>query len=150
MSEPPTADQRGSLIDFSVDAVVLADADGIIRWANAATPGVFGHEAADLAGLRVGDLIEPGDRDRWQQLSRALFDRPEVPGRGTVRVRHKDGGLRWIEAVARNLLQERRVGSIVIYFRDVTDRKATEEALQAVREQRGQTRGQSIQQAFSC
>ncbi len=57
------------------------------------------------------------------------FDHPAAPGHGAFRVRHKDGGLRWIEAVARNLLQEPRVGSIVIYFRDVTDRKATEEAL---------------------
>jgi two-component system cell cycle sensor histidine kinase/response regulator CckA len=137
VSVPPTADQRGSLIDFSVDAVVLADADGIIQWANAATPSVFGHDAAGLAGLRLTDLIESADRDGWQQLWRALFDHPDVPGRGTFRVRHKDGGVRWIEAVARNLLQEPRVGSIVIYFRDVTDPKATEEALKASEERYG-------------
>ena len=137
MSDPPTADQRGSLIDFSVDAVVMADAGGIIRWANAATAGVFGHDAADLPGLRVGDLIETRDRDGWQQLARALFDHPEAPGRGTFRVRRKDGGLRWIEAVARNLLQEPRVGAIVIYCRDVTDRKATEEALKASEDRYG-------------
>ena len=137
MSAPPTADQRGSLIDFSVDAVVLADADGIIQWANAATPAVFGHDAVGLAGLRLVDLIESGDRDGWQQLWRALFDHPDLPGRGTFRVRHKDGGVRWIEAAARNLLQEPRVGSVVIYFRDVTDRKATEEALRASEDRYG-------------
>jgi len=137
VSEPPTADQRGSLIDFSVDAVVLADAGGIIRWANAATPDVFGHQAADLAGLRAGDLVEAGDRGPWQELWRALFDHPAAPARGTFRVRHKDGSLRWIEAVARNLLQEPRVGAIVIYFRDVTDRRATEEALKASEDRYG-------------
>jgi two-component system cell cycle sensor histidine kinase/response regulator CckA len=137
VNDPPTADQRGSLIDFSVDAVVLADADGIIQWANAATPGVFGHDAADLAGLRLGDLIESRDRDQWQQLSRALFDHPDAPERGTFRIRHKDGGLRWIEAVARNLLREPRVGAIVIYCRDVTDRSATEEALKASEDRLG-------------
>ena len=131
MSESPTAAQRSSLIDFSVDAVVLTDVDGVIQWANAATSGVFGHDATDLAGLRAGTLIEAGDGDLWQLLSRALFDDPATPARGTFRVRHKDGGLRWIEAVARNLLRERSVGSIVIYFRDVTDRRATEAALKA-------------------
>ena len=79
----------------------------------------------------------PAIATRWQQLSRALFDHPAAPGHGTFRVRHKDGGLRWIEAVARNLLQEPRVGSIVIYFRDVTDRKATEEALRASEDRYG-------------
>ena len=137
MSEPPAADQRGLLFEFSVDAVVLADADGVIQWANAATPDVFGHHAADLIGVRAGDLIASEDRGAWQQLSHALFDQPAAPGRATVRVRHKDGGVRWIEAVARNLLQERRVASIVIYFRDVTDRKITEDALKASEDRYG-------------
>ena len=137
MSEPPTADQRGSWFEFSVDAVLLADADGIIQWANAATPGVFGHHPSDLTGLRVGDLIESADREVWHRLSRALFDQPAAPGRGSFRVRHKDGRVRWIEAVARNLLQEQRVGSIVIDCRDITDRKATEEALKASEDRYG-------------
>jgi PAS domain S-box-containing protein len=137
VSEPPTADQLASLIDFSVDAVVMVDADGVIRWANPATPSVLGYDAADLIGVRVRDLVEPEDRDAWQELVRGLFDDPRTPGRGTFRCRHKDGSIRWTEGVVRNLLPEPRVGAMVLYYRDVTERKATEAALKISQDRYG-------------
>ena len=131
VNPPPNPEQLAALIDLSVDAVVLADAAGAVRWANAATSTVLGHDPAALAGIRIGDLVEGADRESWQQLARDLFDRPQTPGHGTFRVRGQDGTLRWIEASARNLLHEPRVGAIVLHLRDVSDRKTTEEALKA-------------------
>ncbi len=136
MNTPPTAEQLGSLIDFSVDAVVLLDAGGVITWANAATLSVLGHPPAEIAGLRLGDLVDTADRADWQRLTSDLFDHPSRPGRGTFRFRH-DTGLRWIEAAARNLLHEPRAGVIVIHLRDVTDRKSTEQALKASEDRYG-------------
>jgi PAS domain S-box-containing protein len=133
----PGRDQLGALINFSVDAVVLVSADGVIQWANAATTDVLGYQPPDLVGLHVRDLVEPVDREAWQTLVRRLFDEPHVPGRGAFRCRHKDGGVRWTEGVARNLLHEPSVGAIVVYYRDVTDRKATEEALKASEDRYG-------------
>jgi PAS domain S-box-containing protein len=131
VSGPPTADQLASLIEFSLDAVVLVDADGIIRWASAAVVAVIGYSPSDVVGLRARDLVEPVDRDAWLALVRGLIDHPQAPGRGRFRCRHKDGGIRWTEGVARNLLHEPRINAIVVNFRDVTDRLATEEALKA-------------------
>ncbi len=131
MNDQLSADQLASLIEFSLDAVVLVDADGVIRWANAAIAPVIGYGAEDVVGLRAHDLIEPVDRDAWQRLMQGLFDNPSAPGRGRFRCCHKDGSIRWTESVARNLLDEPRIHAIVINFRDVTDRLATEEALRA-------------------
>ena len=137
MNDLPTNEQLASLVEFSFDAVVLVDADGIIRWANAAIASVMGYDAGDVFGLRARDLVEPVDRDAWQALIRGLFDDPRAPGRGRFRCRHKDGTLRWIEGVARNLLQQPRIHAIVVNFRDVTDRLATEEALKASEDRYG-------------
>ena len=137
MSGAPSADWLGELVNFSVDAIVMVNADGVITWANAATEEVLGYRPDDIAGVHVRDLVEPADRDAWQALVGRLFDDPSTPVRGTFRCRHKDGTVRWTEGVARNLLQEPRIGGIVVYYRDVTMRKATEEKLKDTEDRYG-------------
>jgi len=137
VSGVPSADWLGELVNFSVDAIVLVNADGVITWANAATEEVLGYRPGDLAGIHARDLVEPVDRDAWQALVALLFDDPSKPARATFRCRHKDGSVRWTEGVARNLLQEPRVGGIVIYFRDVTIRRATEQKLKDTEDRYG-------------
>ncbi len=137
MSETPGVEQLAALINFSVDAVILVDIGGVITWANPATTTVLGYAPDDLIGLRVRDIVEPQDLEAWQALVRELFDHPSVPQSGTFRCRHRDGGVRWTEGVARNLLSEPRVGAIVVHYRDVTERKATEEALRVTEDRYG-------------
>jgi PAS domain S-box-containing protein len=137
VNETANLEQLAALINFSADAVVLVDADGVIRWANPATPDVLGFQPGDLLGLRVKDLVEPEDRDAWSALVAELFDRPSAPVMGSFRCRHRDGSVRWTEGVARNLLQEPRVGAIVVYYRDVSARKETEAALRETEQRYG-------------
>jgi len=136
--ETPSVEQLAALINFSVDAVVLVDIGGVIRWANPATTSVLGYAPDDLIGLRVRDIVEPQDHAAWQGLVRELFDHPDLSQTGAFRCRHRDGTVRWAEGVARNLLTEARVGAIVVHFRDVTDRKATEDALRVSEDRYGQ------------
>ena len=130
-------DKLAELVEFSVDAIVLLNADGVIQWANAATADVLGYDAADLVGVHVRDLVEPEDRAAWQALVDALIAHPSTTARGAFRCRHKDGSTCWTEGVARNLLQEPRVNGIVVYYRDVTARKATEAQLKATEDRYG-------------
>jgi two-component system cell cycle sensor histidine kinase/response regulator CckA len=137
VSESPGVEQLAELINFSVDAVFLVEIGGAIRWANPATTSVLGYGPDDLVGLQVRDIVEPEDLPAWEDLVRELFDHPEVPQIGTFRCRHRDGGLRWTEGVARNLLNEPKVGAIVLHYRDVTDRRATEDALRVTEDRYG-------------
>ena len=131
MIEAPSVEQLAALINFSVDAVVLVDVGGIIHWANPATTRVLGYVPADLVGRNVRAIVEPQDHAAWQDLVRGLCAHPQLPQTGTFRCRHRDGTVRWTEGVARNLLSEPKVGAIVVHYRDITDRKATEDALRA-------------------
>jgi two-component system cell cycle sensor histidine kinase/response regulator CckA len=137
VSDAPSAERLGELVNFSVDAIVLVNVDGVIRWANPATEEVLGYRPDDIVGIHVRDLVEPVDRDAWQALVGRLFDDPSTPVRATFRCRHKDGSVRWTEGVARNLLQEPRVGGILVYYRDVTARKATEQQLKDTEDRYG-------------
>ncbi|MBI5829704.1 MAG: PAS domain S-box protein, partial [Chloroflexi bacterium] len=46
-----------------------------------------------------------------------------------VRVRHKDGTWRWVEAIGTNLLDDPSVGAIAANYHDITERKQAEDAL---------------------
>ncbi len=131
MSIEPTAERLAALIDASIDAVILVDADGIIQWGNAATAAVLGHSSDEIVGIRVGDLVEPADRQRWQELVDKLLDDPAVPQPGTFQCRHKDGTVRSVQGLARNLLSDPKIGAVVVYYRDVTANRATEDQLKA-------------------
>ena len=135
--DPTRPDHAASFVDFGIDAIVLVDVDGVIRWAGSATPAVLGYEPGDLVGIRVRDLIEAVDRDAWQQLVNATFDQPGSSCRGTFRYRRKDGSVHWIEGVARNLLHEPQVGALAISYRDVTERRKTEAAAKSAEDRYG-------------
>jgi two-component system, cell cycle sensor histidine kinase and response regulator CckA len=137
VSETPSIDRLGEFVNFSVDAIVLVNGAGVIQWSNAAALDVLGYRAEDLVGIEVHDLVEPVDREAWRLLVDRLIDDPATPVRGTFRCRRRDGSFRWTEGVARNLLHEPRVGGIVVYYRDVTDRKVTEEQLKATEDRFG-------------
>ena len=137
VNDSSTAERLAELVNFSVDAIVLVDAGGVIQWANPATLSVVGFAPGDLAGRNVRDLVEPADREAWLALVARLFDDPATPQAGVFRCRHKDGTIRWTEGVARNLLSEPRIAAIVVYFRDITARKATEEQLKATHDRYG-------------
>jgi PAS domain S-box-containing protein len=128
---PSDLERLAALVNFSTDAIVLIDTDGVIEWASPSAPGVLGHPAEGLRGMRVHDLVEPEDRGSWAALMSALIACPSAPLSGTFRCRHRDGSVVWTEGVARNLLAEPAVGAIVVHCRDVSERKRTEAALQA-------------------
>ena len=131
MNEAPSVDQLAALINFSVDAVFLVDIDGVVHWANPATTTILGYAPDGAIGLRARDLVEPQDLEAWTELVRRIIDHPDVPQSSVFRCRHRDGSIRWAECCVRNLLGEPTVGAIVVNYRDVTDRKAPEEALKA-------------------
>jgi PAS domain S-box-containing protein len=137
VNDSPAAARLAELVNFSIDAIVLANADGVIQWANPAALDVLGSVPDDLVGRHVRDLVEPSDREAWQALVTRLFEAPSTPQAGAFRCRHRDGSIRWMEGVARNLLAEPRIGAIVVYYRDITARKATEEQLKATQDRYG-------------
>ncbi|MGE0042945.1 MAG: PAS domain S-box protein [Vicinamibacterales bacterium] len=129
MSDWTSLDRLAALVEFSTDAVVVVDGQGIMRWLSPSIAVVLGYDPATLVGVRARDLIEHEDIAAWEAFVGDLLDRPGVPLSVTVRCRHRDGTPRAIEAVARNLLAEPRVGGVVVHCRDVTSRIQTEAAL---------------------
>ncbi len=117
-----------ALIENSLDGVVILGPKLEVMYQNRATAGLLGYELGDLVGEDLLGLIHPEDmRKTAHRLSRVSG----IPGgndRAQLRVRHKDGTWHAIDVWATNLLENRAVSGLVIYFRDISGQSGTEGA----------------------
>lgn len=119
-----------ALIENSSDGIVLIDASARIHYISPSTLRLFGYSEAELIGQRIDTLIHPLDVVSVRKNHALLLERRGVPVSDEVRVRTSSG--RWVHlhATANNLLHEADVGSIVINYRDITERRQAEQELQ--------------------
>jgi PAS domain S-box-containing protein len=118
-----------ALTERASDVTTVLNADGTIRYQSPSVEQVFGYKPDELVGRSAFDLIHPDDLARMQQ---ALAESLSIPGSTTrieMRLRHKDGSWRALEATTRNLLDDPNVKGIIINSRDTTERKQLEQAL---------------------
>jgi PAS domain S-box-containing protein len=111
------------LVEQSTDGILIADDDWNIRFANQAACQMFGYTPQEIIHLNAEHTFLPEDRDlaarRKQQIrtgDSACYERP---------VLRKDGSRFPAEVVVRRLDQ----GGSQAIFRDITQRKQTEQSL---------------------
>lgn len=124
-----TEERFRALVEHSSDALALLNQDGKVQYTGPSTSRILGYENEDFTGRMGFEFIHPEDRENARRTFAALVKR-----RGQIillhyRMRHKNGTWKWIEATANNLLEEPNVRSVVVNYRDITDRKVMEEAL---------------------
>ncbi|TAK14473.1 MAG: PAS domain S-box protein [Anaerolineae bacterium] len=118
-----------ALIENSADAIALLDVEGRLVYDSPAAPGMLGYEPEDFLEQSFFELVHPDDLNDVQESFAGLRASPRSQVQQVFRLRHKQGEWLWIEAVARNLLDEPGVGAIVVNYRDVTVRIKAEAAL---------------------
>jgi diguanylate cyclase (GGDEF)-like protein/PAS domain S-box-containing protein len=119
-----------ALVQDSSDAVSVVEAGGRTVYVSPAIE--------HITGLTPEEFVESEYSRRWVYASDleaataaftgALAD-PGGEHRVELRMRHKDGDLRWMEVSMRNLIDSPAVGGLVITYRDVTERHAIQERL---------------------
>jgi diguanylate cyclase (GGDEF)-like protein/PAS domain S-box-containing protein len=116
------------LVEGMADAVAVLDRDAVLQYANPAAEALFGYTLAERRGRDLLDLVHPEDLDLVVG-SLAEMANIEVPGAPLeVRARAADGSWIHIEVVTTNLLDDERLGALVISIRDITARRAAERA----------------------
>src|SRR5881628_1880782 len=118
-----------ALIEHGADAIVLLSPDGAVMFASQSTERLLGSSSRELVGRAYLDHVHPDDVPRVREVLGRLAAGPGAPTSLEVRMRHRDGGWRVIDAVAVNRLADPAVGAIVVNFRDVSDRTQTAVAL---------------------
>ncbi|MET0807359.1 MAG: diguanylate cyclase [Pseudoxanthomonas sp.] len=120
------------LADYSHEVVVRMDASGNRLYVSPSASDILGWEPAELLGPSQG-LVHPEDRAIQQQTLAAVLASGH-PATAIYRMRHKDGRYVWMEAMARPIPSEQAQSTDIIFSgRDITQRVAAEQALQASR-----------------
>lgn len=119
-----------SLVEHSPEAIMILDAEGVVRFANPATETVFGRPPREAIGQSVVDWIGPDDAPGFNALLESCRDSPcrLLLFSGFYRHLVTDDPL-YGEGRLVNLLHDSKVQGILFYFRELsadrTDRHAT-------------------------
>jgi len=117
------------LIERALDVVLVLNRDGTIRYESPSIQNVTGYTPEERKGKSVFDLIHPDDMASATSAFSQLLQNQVASAHMELRLQHKDGSWRSIEAIGQNLLDHPVVAGIVANFRDITERKQAEEAL---------------------
>ena len=121
------------LAENSGDVVVRLGFDGVRHYVSPAMKQVLGYEPKELIHRSVAEVVSPDHAAELKNILDALSEGQET-ATFIHQSRHKNGNDIWLETIFR-LVRDPASGapsSIVAMIRDVSDRKAAEEELQAL------------------
>ena len=127
----PTGEQFRRLILDAPDVVAILEADLTVRFVSRSVQGALGFSPEEVEGCNLREYLNPGE------VERVFFEFRRPPGEGgagaprssEVGLRHKDGSWRCFDASVVDRLDDSGFRGIVVYLRDMTERKAQEEQL---------------------
>ena len=118
-----------SLVQNSGDVVMLADADGVVRFVSTSIDRFFAYTPTEPVGQPFTELLHPSDRAAFAAGLKRALTASALPVTVACRFRHKLGGWTHCEVTITNLLHRSSSQALVLNVRDVTDRKEMEERL---------------------
>jgi PAS domain S-box-containing protein len=116
------------LVQNASDILTVFDQDGTIKFESPAIETMLGYKAEERLGRNISmdPILHPDDRAAKLELLKKAISRPGENINGEFRLKHKDGSYRTIEAIFRNLLDDKKINGIIANYRDVTERKLLE------------------------
>ena len=116
-----------SIASYVGDAVVVFEIDGSLRYVSPTLERLIGYAPEELVGFVMLDVIHPEDFERVVAQSVEIWDSPGIAPPFIFRLRRKDGSWAHLEFAMNNLLEDERIGGVVVIIRDVTERVRAEE-----------------------
>ena len=118
------------LIERALDVVVVLNSDGTVRYESPSIQNVIGYTPEERQGKSIFDLLHPDDMASATSAFTQLLQNQVAHVHIELRLQHKDGSWRSVEAVGQNLLDDPAIAGIVANFRDITERKQADAVLQ--------------------
>jgi PAS domain S-box-containing protein len=117
------------IVENVFDGIAFLDRDRTILYVSPSYKQLNGIDAEEMIGKSGAETVHPDDRTYVAAAFQRLLQQPGGRVSEEYRIRHKDGTWVWVETRVMNLLDDPRVGAIVLNSRDITQRKQSENAL---------------------
>jgi PAS domain S-box-containing protein len=118
-----------SMIENASDLVSIVDASGKIVYTSPSAEKIFGYKPEEMIGTNAFAYVVPDQLRKLAQRWEQGVNRPGAAAALEMKITHKDGSLRIIEAVARSMVDNPEIGGFIVNSRDVTERRRAEDAL---------------------
>lgn len=115
------SEQLELLVTHSRDPLSIIGADRTILYSSPARASLLGLDSEDAIGRDVLSYLHPDDRGEAEQRIDEAVARPGATVPFRVRIGTASGDWRWFECLGTSLIDDPRVGGIVVNSRDVTD-----------------------------
>ena len=119
-----------ALVEKSWSGVALLDADLAFTYVGSSTQRLLGYSEGELMRTSLLGYIHPRDRQATREIFSDLAATANREAHAELRFLHKNGTWIWLEAFGQNLLHDSSVRAVVVNYRDITQRKATEKQLE--------------------
>lgn len=117
-----------ALIENISDAIILIDRNAKFVYQSPSVGRITGYGQAELEGKAIFDLMHPDDVEDALVFFREVYQQPGITRQNQYRVVNKDGRMIWLEGTITNLLQDSNVQGFIVNYRDITQRKLSEQA----------------------
>lgn len=115
-----------SLVQNSADIVTIMTSEGRISYISDPVTSQLGYQPSDLMGRVAASIAVEEDHKVAQIALQRCLDEGQVRS-VDIRVRDAQGAVHWLEMDLLNLLGDRNVRGIVGNFRDITERKESQQ-----------------------
>ncbi|MFC4637337.1 PAS domain S-box protein [Deinococcus hohokamensis] len=123
-----------ALVQNSSDLLTVVNRGGYLKYASPSMSTILGYDNQGLLGQNVLDFMHPDEHAEIRAaFAAAVLGGPGATARLTSRFRQADGAYRWLEWVATNHVDHPQVQGVVMNSRDVSERMASEQALEESR-----------------
>ena len=127
MSDVGTGPDKDVILSLMACTVSLLDADGNIIMEAPDTMPTLGYDT--LVSFNARQLIHPEDLSIYEVMEETVLSAPGAEFDCQLRMLHSEGHYEVIECSARNLLDDPRVGAILVTTRNVSRRHAHDRLL---------------------
>ena len=128
-----------STFEVSLDAIVVADDQGIILDFNEAAEKVFGYARDEALGAQMAELIIPGHLRDAHYAGMERFNKtkePRLVGQGRIEITAlRKSGEEFPIEISIGQAQDHRGTIFISYLRDITERLAAEKDLKQARDE---------------